>query len=229
MIKLEPVIPIFSHDFGIFTFDLTAGIVMEWGVILILGIGAFLLTRNLKLKPDKTQAALEKLYVTMRDFIVNTMGEEYKSFVPYIGTLMIYLLILNLFGLVGLRPPTHDLSITVSFALTTFFVVNGNAIRKNGLIGFGKGLLHPFWPMLPLNLMERFILPLSLALRLYGNMIAAVILLELVYEKLGHIGMLAQLGIPVIVHGYFDIFDGLIQMIVFSMLTMINIKVTAEE
>lgn len=229
MIKLEPVIPIFSHDFGIFTLDITAGIVIEWIVILILGIGAFLLTRNLELKPSKRQAALEKLYVTLRDFIVNTMGEENKSFVPYIGTLMIYLLILNLWGLLGFKPPTSDLSITVSFAITTFAVVNGNAIRKNGLIGFGKGLLHPFWPMLPLNLLERFILPVSLSLRLFGNMIAAVILLELVYEKLGHIGMFAQFGIPIVVHGYFDIFDGLIQMVVFSMLTMINIKVTAEE
>jgi F-type H+-transporting ATPase subunit a len=226
---MEPVIPIFSHNFGSFTFDLTAGIVIEWIVILILGIGAFLLTRNLKLRPSKTQAALEKLYKTIRDFIVSTMGEENKSFVPYIGTLMIYLLLLNLAGLLGLRPPTADLSITVSFAITTFLVVNLNAIRKNGLIGFGKGLCHPFLPMLPLNILERFILPVSLSLRLFGNMIAAVILVDLVYKGLGSISMFAKLGLPIIVHGYFDLFDGLIQMVVFSMLTMINIKVTSEE
>jgi len=227
--KLEPIIPIFSHQIGGFTFDLTAGIVIEWIVILILGIGAFLLTRNLKLRPSKTQAALEKLYQTIRDFVVSTMGEENESFLPYIGTLMIYLLLLNLPGLLGIRPPTADLSITVSFAITTFLVVNLNAIRKNGFIGFGKGLLHPFWPMLPLNIVERIILPVSLSLRLYGNMIAAVILVDLVYKGLGSISMFAQLGLPIIVHGYFDFFDGLIQMIVFSMLTMINIKVTAEE
>lgn len=229
MIKLEPVIPIFSHDFGSFTLDITAGILIEWIVILILGIGAFLLTRNLKLRPGKSQAALEKLYTGMRDFIVNIMGKENESFVPYIGTLMIFLVILNLSGLFGVRPPTADLSITVSFATITFLVVNGNAIRKNGLGGFGKGLLHPFWPMLPLNVLERFILPLSLSLRLFGNMYAAVILVEKLYEFLGSISVFAQIGAPVIVHGYFDIFDGLIQMVVFSMLTMINIKVTAEE
>ena len=226
---MEPVIPIYSHDFGSFTFDLTAGIVSEWIIILILGIGAFLLTRNLKLRPSKTQAALEKLYKTIRNFIVDTMGEENKSFVPYIGTLMIYLLLLNLTGLIDVRPPTSDLSITVSFAITTFLVVNLNAIRRNGLIGFGKGLLHPFWPMLPLNILERFILPVTLALRLFGNMIAAVILVDLVYKGLGSISIFAQLGVPVIVHGYFDLFDGLIQMVVFAMLTMVNIKVTAEE
>lgn len=226
---MKPIIPIFSYQIGNFSLDITQGIIIEWIIILILGIGAFLLTRNLKLRPNKSQAALEKLYTSLRDFIVNTMGEENKSFVPYIGTLMIYLLLLNLTGLLGFRPPTSDLSITTSFAITTFLVVNLNAIRKNGLIGFGKGLLHPFWPMLPLNLLERFILPLSLALRLFGNMVAAVILVDLVYEGLDSISVFAQIGFPVVVHGYFDLFDGLIQMIVFSMLTMINIKVTAEE
>lgn len=229
MFRLEPIIPIFSYQIGNYSFDITAGIIIEWIVILILGIGAFLLTRNLKLRPNKTQSALEKLYQTIKDFMVSTMGEEYESFLPYIGTLMIYLLSLNLVGLLGFRPPTSDLSITVSFALSTFLVVNINAIRKNGIVGFGKGLLHPFAPMLPLNIVERFILPISLSLRLFGNMIAAVILLELVYEKLGHISVFAQIGLPVIVHGYFDLFDGLIQMIVFTMLTMINIKQTAEE
>ena len=229
MFRLEPIIPIFSHQIGGFTFDLTAGIVIEWIIILILGMGAFILTRNLKLRPSKTQSALEKLYQTIRDFVVSTMGEENESFLPYIGTLMIYLLLLNLPGLIGFRPPTSDLSITASFAIITFLVVNINAIRKNGLIGFGKGLVHPFPAMLPLNILERFILPVSLSLRLYGNMIAAVILVDLVYKGLGSISMFAQLGLPIIVHGYFDFFDGLIQMIVFSMLTMINIKVTAEE
>ena len=226
---MEPVIPIFSYPIGNFSFDITAGIIIEWIVILILGISAFLLTRNLKLRPNKTQSGLEKIYQTIRDFMVNTMGEEYESFLPYIGTLMIYLLTLNLVGVLGFRPPTSDLSITVSFALSTFLVVNINAIRKNGIIGFGKGLVHPFVPMLPLNIVERFILPVSLSLRLFGNMIAAVILLELVYEKLGHVSMFAQIGLPIIAHAYFDLFDGLIQMIVFTMLTMINIKVIADE
>ena len=76
--------------------------------------------------------------------------------------------------------------------------------------------------------MERFIFPLSLSLRLIGNMVAATVVIELVYQALGSIGMLAQFGLPIFVHGYFDLFDGTIQMIVFAMLTMINIKVTAE-
>jgi len=226
--RLESIRPIFSPEiFGI-TINITVSIIIQWCVILILGIGAFLLTRNLKLKPNKKQSALEKIYQSIRDLLVGIMGEEYESFLPYIGTLMIYLLTLNFTGLLGVKPPTADLSVTVSFAIVTFLVVNLNAIKKHGIGSYGKGLLHPYAFMLPINIMERFVLLVSLSLRLYGNMMASVVLVELVYHALGSIGMIAQFGSPVIVHAYFDVFDGALQMIVFSMLTMINIKVIAE-
>lgn len=229
MFKLEPIIPIFSLKIGNISVDITSSIITQWCVILILGIGAFLLTRNLKLKPSKVQAALEKLYQCLRDLVVNTMGEMYESFLPYIGTLMIYLLILNFMGLLGFKSPTQDLSVTVSLAIVTFLVVNLNAIRKNGLVGYSKAFVHPFALMLPINIMERIVLPVSLALRLFGNMVAATVLVELVYSSLAQIAVVAQIGLPIFVHGYFDLFDGTIQMLVFSMLTMINIKVTGDE
>jgi F-type H+-transporting ATPase subunit a len=222
-------IPIFSPEIFGYNIDITAGIIIEWVVIVILGIAAYALTRNLKLKPTKTQAAVENIYQRLRDFIVGTMGEEYESFVPYIGTLMIYMLTLNWMGVLGLKPPTSDVSTTASFAIVTFLVVNINAIKKNGLLGYGKAFFHPFIPMLPLNILERVMLPITLALRLFGNMFAAVVLVELVYEGLGSISIIAQLGIPILVHSYFDLFDGILQTVVFSMLTMINIKNVAEE
>lgn len=229
MFRLKDIIPIFSYNFGNFTFDITFSIISEWVIILILGIGAFLLTRNLKLKnPSKTQSALEKIYQSIRDQLIGIMGEEYESFLPYIGTLMIYLLILNFTGLVGFRPPTSDLSVTLSFAIVTFLVVNLNAIIKHGIGSYGKGLLSPYAFMLPINIMERIVLLISLSLRLFGNMTAAVIIVDLVYEKLGDISVFAKIGTPILLHGYFDLFDGGIQMIVFAMLTMINIKVIAD-
>ena len=228
MFRLESILPIFSIKFGNFTLNITSSIIVQWIVILIFGIGAFLLTRNLNLKPRKTQAALEKIYQSIRGLAVDTMGKEYESFLPYIGTLMIYLLVLNFLGLIGVKPPTRDINVTIPLAIITFLVVNLNAIKKNGIIGYGKGLTHPFAVMLPINIMERFILPLALSLRLMGNMVAATVVIELVYKALGSIGMFAQFGLPILVHGYFDLFDGTIQMIVFAMLTMINIKVTAE-
>ena len=92
---------IYSHNFGSFTFNITTSVITQWVIILVLGIGSFLLTRNLKLKPGKLQAALEKLYQMIYNLVENTMGSVYLSFLPYIGTLMVYLLVLNFLGLIG--------------------------------------------------------------------------------------------------------------------------------
>ncbi|ETJ16464.1 ATP synthase subunit a [human gut metagenome] len=215
---------IYSHNFGFFTLDITTSVIVQWVIIAILGIGSFLLTRNLKEKPDKKQAALEKIYITIESVVTSTMGESYLKFIPYIGSLMIYLIFLNFMGLIGIKPPTQDLSVTVGLAITTFITIHYTAIKRNGFGGYLKGYIHPFAFMAPINVMERVMLPVSLALRLFGNMLAATILVDLVYEALGNFAI----GIPIIVHGYFDLFDGTIQMLVFSMLTMIQIKLTAE-
>lgn len=223
MFKVEPVIPFYSKDLGFFTINFTASIVLQWVAILILGISSFLLTKNLKRKPDKKQAALEQIYGIVQSVVTSTMGKEYIAYVPYLGSLMIYLIVLNFMGLIGLKPPTQDLSVAAGLAISTFLVIHYTALKRNGVGGYLKGYAHPFVLMLPINIMERVMLPVSLALRLYGNMLAATVLVELVYEKL------PKFGIPIIAHGYFDLFDGTIQMLVFTMLTMIQIKLTAEE
>ena len=223
MFKVEPVIPIYSRDMGFFTLNITASVIWQWVAILILGISSFLLTKNLKRKPDKKQAAIEKVYGLVQSVVTSTMGEEYRAYVPYLGTLMVYLIVLNFMGLIGLKPPTQDLSVAAGLAISTFLVIHYTALKRNGVGGYLKGYAHPFVLMLPINIMERVMLPVSLALRLYGNMLAATVLVELVYEKL------PRFGIPIIAHGYFVLFDGTIQMIVFTMLTMIQIKLTAEE
>lgn len=201
---------------------------MQWGIILILGIVGFLLTRNLKRVPDKKQVVLETIYTAIDNLVKGNMGESYINFIPYVGTLAIYLLALNLIGIVGIEPPTKNLSVTFGLAITSFLTINYTAIKRNGVLGYSKGLCEPFAFMLPLNIMERFILPLSLALRLFGNMLAASMLIGMIYNALGSIAWIAQIGAPIVAHGYFDLFDGTIQMLVFTMLTIINLKLTAE-
>ena len=223
---MEIVAPIFSFKVGSLIID--SDIVFQWVIIIFLGIMSYFLTRKLKAKPTKIQVAIEYLYDLVSNVVKNNMGESYISFVPYIGSLMIYLLVMNLIGLIGIMPPTRDLNVTFALAFTSFVVIQYNAIKRNKFGGYLHGYAHPFAMMLPLNIMERVILPVSLALRLFGNMLAATILVELVYEALGHVAMVAQIGLPIFVHAYFDVFDGAIQMIVFVMLTMINIKITAE-
>eukprot|EP00828_Plagiopyla_frontata_P035400 TRINITY_DN4651_c0_g1_i2.p1 TRINITY_DN4651_c0_g1~~TRINITY_DN4651_c0_g1_i2.p1 ORF type:complete len:343 (-),score=2.64 TRINITY_DN4651_c0_g1_i2:203-1231(-) len=208
---------------------ISSEVITQWVVMAILIVLGFILTRNLKKNPDKKQAALEKIYISIQSVVTNTMGKSYINFMPYIGSLIIYLLCLNFTGLIGIAPPTQSLSVTLGLALITFAIIHYNAIRKNGIVGYLKGYTKPIIIMLPINIMEKVMLPVSLSLRLFGNMLAATILVDLVYKALDKVANFAQLGIPIIVHSYFDVFDGTIQMLVFCMLTMIQIKLTAEE
>ena len=225
---MEEIGVVFSFDIGDFTVEVTESLVVQWGVILLLAIGSYFLGRNLKREPGKKQVVLEMIYNYVHDLVDNNMGSSFLGYIPYVGTLVVYLLALNLMGLFGIKPPTQDLSVTAALGLTSFFVINYTALKRNGTLGYLKGLGSPYLLMLPINIMERVTLPISLALRLFGNMLAATILVELVYSALGKISFIAQAGLPIIVHGYFDLFDGAIQMLVFTMLTIINIKMTAE-
>lgn len=223
------MLPIFSFKIGSFPINITIEIVIQWGVILILGISAYLLTRNLSRKPDKKQVVIESLYIYVKNIVKDNMGQNYIKFIPFVGTLVVYLVVLNLTGLIGIEPATQNLSVTIGLALIAFLVINGTAITRNGFLGYIKGFGKPYIFMLPLNILERITLPISLALRLFGNMLAATMLLKMVYNALSSVSWFAQIGVPIIAHGYFDIFDGTIQMLVFTMLTISYIKLIAEE
>ncbi|MBE6050160.1 MAG: F0F1 ATP synthase subunit A [Clostridium sp.] len=225
---LEPVKHIFSVSIGSFTLGIGYEVLFQWAVIAILGIGSYLLTRNLSRNPSKKQVVLEMAYTTVENLVKNNMDESYLSYIPYVGTLMIYLIMLNFSGLVGFAPVTKNISVTLGLGVSTFIVLNATALMRNGVGGFFKSFVKPYGFMLPINILERITLPISLALRLFGNMLAATILIEMIYDALGSVGWIAGIGAPIIAHGYFDLFDGAIQMLAFTMLTIINIKLTAE-
>ena len=221
--------PIFEFNIGSFQVLITMEILWQWIVIAILGVSAFLLTRNLNSKkPSKKQVVLEMLFEFVEDLVKGNMGVDFLNFVPYIGTLMVYLCVLNLSGLIGIAPPTKCLGVTFGLGLSTFLVLNITALKRNGVKEYFKAFLKPFSLFLPINIMERIVLPCSLALRLFGNMLAGTILIDLVYEALEGFFWASGIGFPIILHGYFDVFDGLIQVLVFGYLTMANIKATAE-
>lgn len=208
---------------------ITEEIVIQWAIILVISAVAIVLTKNLKKIPNKKQSIAEIFVNGINNLVVSNMGENFKGFVPYIGTLVLFLLFMNLIGLIGIEPPTKDFNIVLGIALITFLVIQVYAIKKQGIKGYFIGYAKPIIPLLPINIMERIMLPISLSLRLFGNMTAAVVIMELIYGALGKTPLgIAQLGIPIPFHFYFDVFDGSIQMIIFVMLTMINIKVIAE-
>ena len=219
---------IFTFYIGKFPVEINQDIIIQWVVIAILGITAYLLTKDLGRKPNKKQVVLESIYKYVEGLVSDNMGNSYISYIPYVGTLVVYLLCLNLMGVIGIDPPTSNLSVAAGLGISTFLVVNATAIVKNGLWGYTKAFGQPYAFMLPINIMERVVLPVSLTLRLFGNMYAAALLVGMIYNALSKISIFAQIGLPIIAHAYFDLFDGTIQMLVFTMLTIINIKMTAE-
>jgi len=216
------------HLFG-YNLELTVNIVVQWGIILIVTLLAIYLTKNLKRVPDKKQSAVETVVETINNLVKENMGEEYKGFVPYIGTLMLFMLSMNLTGLFGFEAPTKSYGVALGMGLITFSVIQGYAIKKHGIFGYVGGYAKPFAFLTPLNIVDRVMLPVSLSLRLFGNMTAAAVIMGLVYGALRNLNWFAQIGLPVPLHAYFDLFDGTIQMIIFTMLTMINIKLISEE
>lgn len=226
---MEKLESLFTIKIGsLLSIDINSSILAQWVIIAILTILVMFLTRNLKKVPDKKQSAIEIVYEMVLNLVRDNMGEEYMAFVPYIGTLAIFILIMNMTPLIGLEAPTSNLSVAAGLALISFVVVQYNAIKKVGVKHYLTAFSQPVLPLLPLNIIERIVFPVSLSLRLFGNMTAGAVVVGMVYSGLGHIAWFSQLVIPIPLHAFFDVFDGGIQTIVFVMLTMMNIKIIAE-
>lgn len=225
---MEESKPLFSLYLLWIDIGITSSIIIQWILIAIITVLSIVFTSRLKKIPDKKQTVLEIMIDTVNNLVKQNMGVNYTGFVPYIGSLMLFLLLMNLVPLFGFRAPTEDISVTLGIAMITFIVIQSYAIKKVGLLHYFTGFIKPIAALAPINIIERIILPVSLCLRLFGNITAGAVIIGLLYDVLEKISWIAQLAIPVPVHFYFDLFDGVLQMIIFVMLTMINIKVVAE-
>ena len=226
---MELTHPIFSFNIGKLVIDIKPEAIIQLVIVLLIGILAWWATKDLKRRPTgKKQVVVEYIYTTIQNVVNANMGEQYGDMIPFIGPLAVFIVTMNLLGLVGITPVTNNFSVTLALGLISFVVIQGYTMKKIGIGHYFLGYGQPMLMMLPINVIERVMLPVSLSLRLFGNILAASFLVELVYESLDKIAWIAQIGLPVPLHAYFDIFDGCIQMVIFVMLTMINIKITVE-
>ena len=226
---MELTHPIFSFNIGKLVIDIKPEAIIQLVLVLLIGILAWWATKDLKRRPTgKKQVLVEYIYTTIQNVVNANMGEQYGDMIPFIGTLAVFIVTMNLLGLVGITPVTNNFSVTLALGLISFVVIQGYTMKKIGIGHYFLGYGQPMLMMLPINVIERVMLPVSLSLRLFGNILAASFLVELVYESLDKIAWIAQIGLPVPLHAYFDIFDGCIQIVIFVMLTMINIKITVE-
>ena len=202
-----------------FTIPLFGGIpvaesvVVTWIVMVVLLVAALLLTRNLSVRnPGKVQIALESAVQFLNGFVKTNIGEHWRPFAPWLGTVALYIAFANIIGIFGLTPPTKDISVTTALALMSMLLIYGAQFRYNGLLGGLKKFAAPMPLLLPINLMEVIIRPLALCMRLFGNVLGAFIIMEM-------LKFVAPVILPAVFSIYFDLFDGLIQMVVFVFLT----------
>ena len=195
-------------------------------LIVMTLIIAFALVVRVKLKsPDETpgllQSGVEVAIEMLENMVSGVMGADASGFVNYIGSIFIFILISNISGLFGLRPPTADFGVTLPLGLFTFFIIHYQNIKCNKIKAF-TGLFEPLPFLFPINLIGEVATPFSLGLRLFGNVLSGTVIMALFY---GLVPVLLKFGVvPAVLHAYFDLFSGCIQTYVFCMLTMTYIK-----
>jgi F-type H+-transporting ATPase subunit a len=203
-----------------------------WAVIVAVALIIFSLitTRNLKERPKGIQTILEFVVEFVYKFVKDTMGKHNVGFAPFIGTLFFFLLFCNALGMLGQRAPSSDLNFTFALGIMVFFLIQFNSIRSKGFPGYLKHFAEPFPFMIPINIMEEIVFPVSLSFRLFGNILAGVIVVELWMHMMDTLSASAHLPIPFFqavtplpVQAFFDIFEPILQAFVFSMLTMVFI------
>ena len=157
----------------------------------------------------------------MQKEFVDFIGEEGKRYTPYLASVLIYLGIANLIGILGFKPPTKDLNVTAALAIMSIVLIQYAGIRKKGAKGWLKSFAEPVAIVAPINILELIIKPLSLCMRLFGNVLGAFVIMKLIESVL-------PVFLPVVFSAYFDLFDGLIQAYVFVFLTGLFIKEAIE-
>ncbi len=167
--------------------------------------------------PGTFQNIVEMVVEMLDNMIKNVMGKNAPKFANYVGTIFIFILISNISGLLGLRPPTADYGTTLPLGIITFCLIFFNKIKHQKVSGFLKGLCDP-WPIwAPINIIGDVAVPISLSLRLFANVLSGTVMMALFY---GLLPIFVKIGIPAALHLYFDVFSGAIQTYVFCMLTM---------
>jgi len=190
--------------------------VVSWIVMGVLIVLAIIITSGFRVRGlTKRQIRAEGWHGMFYGMVKNMLGHEAAGYAPYMCTVLYFIGLCNIFGIFGFKPPTKDLNVTAALAIMTIVLTQVATIRAHGVGGWLKVYKNP------MNILELFTRPLSLCMRLFGNVLGAFVIMQLIE----HI-------IPVVLPGfvslYFDIFDGLLQAYVFTFLSSLFISEAVE-
>ena len=209
---------LFGQTFWITTTHVCVLIVML--VMLAFAIAANRAMKHASEVPTGFQNVVELIVEMLEKMVYSVMGKKGKAFVNYISTIFIFILLSNISGLFGLRPPTADYGVTLPLALITFCMIHFCQFKYQKPKQIWADMCSPLPAWLPIwfpiNLISEIAVPISLSLRLFANVLSGTIIMALIYALLSKFAYFW----PGILHVYFDVFSGCIQTYVFCMLTM---------
>ncbi|SMP52092.1 F0F1 ATP synthase subunit A [Anoxynatronum buryatiense] len=197
---------------------ISATLVFTWITMCVLAVGSYLITRNVKPGPEISQGQniLEALIITIKKQIYEVSRQDPGPYLPFIGTLFIFILAANILSVVpGFIAPTGSLNTTIALALCVFLAVPTFGIASQGIKGYLKEYIKPTVIMLPFNIISEITRTLSLAIRLYGNVMSASIIAVIL------LGVI-PLFFPVVMQ-VLGLLTGVIQAYIFAILAIVYI------
>jgi F-type H+-transporting ATPase subunit a len=207
----------------VFGMSLHRGVVVSsLAITAALVLLALLVTRNMKERPSGVQSAMEYAYEYLVGVIESSVPEGARGCAPVVITLFLFILFSNLIGVIPwFESPTADVNVPVGLALVVFAMMIYYGVKSKGFLGYLKSFIRPNVLFLPINLIETFTKPITLAFRLFGNIFAGELLILILVK-------LIPIGVPT-AFSLFHIFIGVIQAYLFFMLSLAYIAVAYEE
>ena len=209
-------------------FSLSETVIYTWFAMAVLVVLALILrltvVRNFENIPKGAQNAVEAVVEIVRKYTgaqAHGTGEILCSYILTIGALMIASAFLELFRL---RAPTSDITMTFALAFMTFFLINAYGIKRKGVKGRIRTLASPTPVVFVFRAIAETAIPVSMACRLFGNMLGGMIVMDLIYTALGN----GAIGIPSLAGLFFHVFHPLIQAFIFVTLTLTFINEAIE-
>ena len=205
---------LWQHGF----FKLNVTIVTTWVLMLVMVVGAKLVTRNLEHKVDisRWQSMLEIIVVTIRNQIEEVGLKHPEKYLGFLGTLFLFIALSNFCTILpGYEPPTGSLSTTAALALSVFIAVPLFGIAESGLGGYLRSYTRPTFIMLPFNIISELSRTLALAIRLFGNIMSGAMILAILLT-------LTPFIFPVVMT-LLGLLTGMVQAYIFSILATVYI------
>lgn len=202
---------------------ITATLVFTWVIMILLTVVSYLVTRNIKVEGEisKGQNILEALVETINGQIRQISRQDPAKYLPFVGTLFIFILASNILSIVpGFVSPTGSLNTSVALSLCVFLSVPVFGIGEQGIGGYLKEYIKPTFIMLPFNIISEISRTLSLAIRLYGNVMSSSIIVAIL---LG----VVPLFFPVVIQAL-GLLTGVIQAYIFAILAIVYIASATE-